>query len=76
MTANGSGLCDALEFEKLSLNKQMKMNRIISAENLHISKGIAKPMLCVVAVMFCSIAQLITCCPVYLCFGAAEVKRP
>lgn len=73
---NVPGLCDALAFEKLSLKLEMKMNRIISAENMHISKGIAKLLLCVVAVMFCSVAQLITCCPVYLCFGAAEVKRP
>ena len=28
----------------------MKMNRIISAENLHVSKGIAKPLLAEVAV--------------------------
>jgi hypothetical protein len=50
------------------------MNRNTTVHDLHISKGIAKPMLCVVAVMFCSIAKLLTRCPVYLCFGAAEVK--
>lgn len=75
MAHNGLGLCDALAFEKLSLNKQMKMSRNNTVHDLHNSKGIAKPMLCVVAVMFCFIAQLLTCCPVYLCFGAAEVKQ-
>ena len=44
MAGNGYGFCDALVFEKLSLNLEMKMNRIISAGNLHVSKGIAKPL--------------------------------
>jgi len=58
VAGNGLGLCDALAFEKLSLNLEMKMNRIISAENLHVSKGIAKPMLSACAECICSIASL------------------
>lgn len=45
VTYNGSGLCDALVFEKLSLNKLLKkMNNEIKDEDLQVSKGIAKPM--------------------------------
>lgn len=52
------------------------MSRNTNEQPLTSSRTIGNTMLCVVAVMFCSIAKLLTCCLVYLCFGTAEVERP
>jgi DNA modification methylase len=50
MFANVRGLCDAHEFEKQKVNIVMELNRNTEAEHLHVSVGIAKPMLAEVAV--------------------------
>jgi len=47
IAANVLGLCDAHDLKKQKLNKAMKQNRNTTSENLHVSVGIAKPMLAV-----------------------------
>lgn len=52
VTISHERICDAHEFEKQKFNIAMEQNRNTEAENLHVSVGMAKPMLCDVLLSF------------------------